>query len=71
MEKDLERCKIRLIDSIKELGGKIDVENDEDINYISKLIIHSMTGTWRYFHTPEHIFEVGGKLVLKWMLQLQ
>ena len=60
MEKDYERCKIRLIDSIKELGGKIDVENDEDINYISKLIIHSMTGTWRYFHTPEHIFEVGG-----------
>ena len=27
---------------------------------ISELIVQTMTGPWRYFHTPEHIFMVGG-----------
>lgn len=61
MEKDLERCKNRLIESIEKLGGKVDINQKQNIDHIAKLIIHSMTGTWRYFHTPEHIFEVGGE----------
>ncbi len=27
---------------------------------ITELIVQTMTGPWRYFHTPEHIFAVGG-----------
>ncbi|MDY6785908.1 MAG: hypothetical protein SW833_25725 [Cyanobacteriota bacterium] len=27
---------------------------------IADLIVQPMTGPWRYFHTPHHIFEVGG-----------
>ncbi|MDY7016188.1 MAG: hypothetical protein SVX43_21840, partial [Cyanobacteriota bacterium] len=27
---------------------------------IADLIVQPMTGPWRYFHTPQHIFEVGG-----------
>jgi hypothetical protein len=27
---------------------------------IADLIVQPMTGVWRFFHTPEHIFEVGG-----------
>jgi hypothetical protein len=30
---------------------------------IAELIVEPMTGPWRFFHTPEHIFEVGGQLV--------
>ena len=30
------------------------------LNAIADLISQTMTGPWRYFHTPEHIFEVGG-----------
>ena len=29
------------------------------LDSISDLIIQSMTGPWRFFHTPEHIFQVG------------
>lgn len=32
----------------------------EALAEIADLIILPMTGPWRYFHTPEHIFEVGG-----------
>ena len=60
-ENDLSRCKKRLVDSIEELGGNLVTANQDDIDNIAKLIIESMTGTWRYFHTPEHIFEVGGE----------
>ncbi len=31
-----------------------------ELSKIAKLIVQTMTGPWRYFHTPEHIFEVGG-----------
>jgi hypothetical protein len=27
---------------------------------IGELIVQPMTGPWRFFHTPEHIFDVGG-----------
>ena len=60
-EKDLSRCRARLIDSIQKLGGNFTLAQEKDLDYIARLIIQSMTGTWRYFHTPEHIFEVGGE----------
>ena len=30
------------------------------LNLIAKLIVQTMTGPWRYFHSIEHIFAVGG-----------
>ena len=30
------------------------------LNKIANLIVQTMTGPWRSFHTPEHIFAVGG-----------
>lgn len=33
----------------------------EDLDLIATAIVQTMTGPWRYFHTPEHIFEVGGQ----------
>ncbi|MEM6426337.1 MAG: hypothetical protein AAF728_14435, partial [Cyanobacteria bacterium P01_D01_bin.128] len=32
----------------------------EKLSEIAELIVQTMTGPWRYFHTPNHIFEVGG-----------
>ncbi|MEB3278359.1 MAG: hypothetical protein VKK42_05485 [Lyngbya sp.] len=32
----------------------------QELAKITELIVQTMTGPWRYFHTPEHIFEVGG-----------
>lgn len=30
------------------------------LSKIAKLIVQTMTGPWRYFHSTDHIFEVGG-----------
>lgn len=54
---DYQRCLERLIWAIDQLDGKIDTKRLETI---AEVIIRTMTGPWRYFHTPEHIFEVGG-----------
>ncbi|AFZ14424.1 hypothetical protein Cri9333_3602 [Crinalium epipsammum PCC 9333] len=51
-----QRCLDNLIWAIKELEGQ--VESDQ-LERIAELIIATMAGPWRYFHTPEHIFEVG------------
>ncbi len=56
---NLERCRKLLEYSIVKLN-ETSIKNKEDLKKIASLIIESMTGTWRYFHTPEHIFEVGG-----------
>ena len=53
---DQERCLERLNWAIQELGGQADPARLEKT---AELIIQTMTGPWRYFHTPEHIFEVG------------
>lgn len=53
---DQQRCSERLIWAIEQLQGKV---NQSQLDKISGLIIQTMTGPWRYFHTPEHIFEVG------------
>ncbi len=53
---DQERCLYRLNWAIQQLGGDADPTR---VGKIAKLIIQTMTGPWRFFHTPEHIFEVG------------
>ncbi|HEY9909309.1 MAG TPA: hypothetical protein V6D18_17100 [Thermosynechococcaceae cyanobacterium] len=53
---DQERCLERLNWAIQELGGTADPDR---LERTAELIIQTMTGPWRYFHTPEHIFEVG------------
>jgi len=50
------RCIGQLNWALGQLGGKVD---EERVAQISELIMQTMTGTWRTFHTPEHIFEVG------------
>ena len=50
------RCRDSLMQSIEELGGKIELAQ---LEHIVDLIIRAMTGPWRFFHTTEHIFEVG------------
>jgi hypothetical protein len=53
---DQKRCLERLKWGIQQLGGKAD---PVQVDRIARLIIQTMTGPWRFFHTPEHIFEVG------------
>jgi hypothetical protein len=53
------RCKDRLVWAIEQLQGKVE---PTQLETITELIIQTMTGPWRYFHTPDHIFEVGGSV---------
>lgn len=56
-EAQRERCLERLVWAIGKLECQVSVT---EVEPISELIIQTMTGPWRYFHTPEHIFDVGG-----------
>lgn len=41
--------------------GRLEVEVDlAQLYAIAELIVQPMTGYWRYFHTPQHVIEVGG-----------
>jgi hypothetical protein len=41
--------------------NRLDVEVEPtQLARIAELIVQPMTGPWRFFHTPEHIFDVGG-----------
>ncbi|MEG4011445.1 MULTISPECIES: hypothetical protein [unclassified Microcoleus] len=53
------RCLDCLVTSIEQLGGRADIPKLEQI---AELIIQTMRGPWRFFHTSEHIFEVGGSV---------
>ncbi|NUN65935.1 hypothetical protein HCU40_14525 [Pseudanabaena biceps] len=53
---DKQKCLNCLASAIADLGGHVD---KEQLEKISNLIIQTMTGPWRSFHTPNHIFEVG------------
>lgn len=57
---DLERCKRLLYWSVESLTAPLSESKKIELEEIAHLIVESMTGTWRYFHTTEHIFEVGG-----------
>ncbi len=54
--KDKQKCLDCLTCAIADLQGQAD---KEQLTKISNLIIQTMTGPWRSFHTPNHIFEVG------------
>jgi len=56
LEQDRVRCLERLTWAIQQLGGRIDPAS---LARMTELIIQTMIGPWRFFHTPEHIFEVG------------
>lgn len=51
------QCLDKLIWATQTLGVKAD---DGQLDQIAILIVETMTGPWRYFHTPHHIFQVGG-----------
>jgi len=56
LKQDQERCLARLNLAIQQLNGNVDPIS---ISRTAELIIQTMTGPWRFFHTTEHIFEVG------------
>lgn len=53
-----QQCLDKLIWATGQLG--VEVKNTE-LAKIAEIIVETMTGPWRYFHTPTHIFEVGGE----------
>ena len=53
---DKQKCLDCLTQAITDLHGQVDIDQ---LTKISNLIIQTMTGPWRSFHTPNHIFEVG------------
>ncbi|NJO19588.1 MAG: hypothetical protein HC838_05325 [Spirulinaceae cyanobacterium RM2_2_10] len=57
LEQDRQQCLDKLIWATKKLGVTVDTS---ELLKIADLIVQTMNGPWRYFHTPEHIFEVGG-----------
>ncbi len=52
-----ETCIERLEWAIQKLNLQV---NSHQLAEIAELIVQPMTGPWRFFHTPQHIFEVGG-----------
>jgi hypothetical protein len=50
-------CLERLFWAFKQL--EVDIDSNH-LSEIAELIVQPMTGPWRFFHTPQHIFEVGG-----------
>lgn len=52
-----QQCLDKLVWAMTRLQVNVDLAQLEKI---AELIVQTMTGPWRYFHTPEHIFEVGG-----------
>lgn len=55
--KAYEKCLKRLTWATESLNLEI---GPLQLAEITDLIVRPMTGPWRFFHTPQHIFEVGG-----------
>ena len=51
------QCLEKLIWAIDRLEAKVE---PSELARIAELIVQPMIGPWRFFHTPEHIFDVGG-----------
>ncbi|MGB3513386.1 MAG: hypothetical protein WBA93_30060 [Microcoleaceae cyanobacterium] len=51
------RCLQKLIWATETLEVEV---KSEKLSEIAELVVQPMIGPWRYFHTPNHIFEVGG-----------
>jgi hypothetical protein len=58
IEQAYQQCLERLVWAVTRLGVTID---PTQLSEIAELIVQPMTGVWRFFHTPQHIFEVGGE----------
>lgn len=56
-QQEYEKCLEKLTWATKQL--QVEFEPSK-LAEIAELIVATMTGKWRYFHTPSHIFEVGG-----------
>ncbi|MBD2577772.1 hypothetical protein [Oscillatoria sp. FACHB-1406] len=56
-EREYKECLDKLVWATQQL--QVEVETTR-LDEVAKLIVQPMTGPWRYFHTPQHIFEVGG-----------
>ncbi len=56
-ERDHRECLHKLQWATHQLGLKVD---DQELHGIADTIVQTMSGRWRFFHTPDHIFEVGG-----------
>ncbi len=52
----LDRCLDQLQGAAEQLGGD---PSSPQWRPLASMIIQAMTGPWRSFHTPEHIFDVG------------
>jgi hypothetical protein len=52
-----QQCLDKLVWAINQLNLNV---KQATLTKIAGLIVQTMTGPWRYFHTPDHIFEVGG-----------
>lgn len=56
-EREYKQCLEKLVWATQQLQVEVELTK---LNEIAKLIVQPMTGPWRYFHTPQHIFDVGG-----------
>lgn len=56
-ERDHQLCLSKLQWATRQLDVNL---SDAGLSKIAELIVQTMTGKWRFFHTPDHIFEVGG-----------
>ncbi len=52
-ENDRQQCLDKLVWATNKLNVTIETR---DLLKIADLIVQTMTGPWRYFHTPDHIF---------------
>jgi len=58
LRQDRHRCFSKILWAVEKLQGNV---NYPQLEAIADVIMQTMTGPWRFFHTPEHIFEVGGE----------
>lgn len=56
-EQEYQKCLDKLVWATNHLQVEV---SQTKLEQIAELIVQPMTGPWRYFHTPDHIFEVGG-----------
>jgi hypothetical protein len=56
-EQEYQKCLDKLVWATNHLQVEV---SETKLEQIAELIVQPMTGPWRYFHTPDHIFEVGG-----------
>jgi hypothetical protein len=56
-EKNYQQCLEKLFWATEQLQVEVP---PPQLSKIAKLIVKTMTGSWRYFHSTDHIFAVGG-----------